>query len=124
MRPVVLRDRGPQEREPLADGGSVRFPEPVGEAATIHTPHSEIRTFGDSFDCADASFRLALEEGLLERLRELAQASDEQVEEEARMALPASAETVSVHVVEVAGASGRVLRCSAVTRPMADRGLG
>ena len=77
MPPVVLRDREPHELEPLADGGTVRFPEPVGEAATIHTLHSEIRTFGDSFGCEEASFRLALEAGLLERLRELAQASDE-----------------------------------------------
>ena len=67
MPPVVLRDREPHELEPLADGGTVRFPEPVGEAATIHTLHSEIRTFGDSFGCAEASFRLALEAGLLER---------------------------------------------------------
>jgi saccharopine dehydrogenase-like NADP-dependent oxidoreductase len=124
MPPVVLRDREPQELEPLADGGNVRFPEPVGEAATIHTLHSEIRTFGDSFDCAEASFRLALEEGLLERLRELARASDEQVAEAARTALPSSAETVSVHVVEAEGVSGRVLRCCAVTRPIPDWGLG
>jgi saccharopine dehydrogenase-like NADP-dependent oxidoreductase len=124
MPPVVLRDGEPQELEPLADGGNVRFPEPVGEAATIHTLHSEIRTFGDSFDCAEASFRLALEEGLLERLRELARASDEQVAEAARTALPSSAETVSVHVVEAEGVSGRVLRCCAVTRPIPDWGLG
>jgi len=124
MPPVVLRDGQPHELEPLADGGTVSFPEPVGDASTIHTLHSEIRTFGDSFGCRSASFRLALEPGLLERLRELAQSSDEEVDAAAQKALPASGETVSVHVVEVEGESGRVLRCCAVTRPMADWGLG
>jgi saccharopine dehydrogenase (NAD+, L-lysine-forming) len=124
MPPVALRGGEPHELEPLADGGSVRFPAPVGDAATIHTLHSEIRTFGDSFGCDEATFRLALEPALLERLRELAGASEEEVEEAARTALPPSAETVSVHLVEVEGHSGRVLRCSAVTEPMAAWGIG
>jgi saccharopine dehydrogenase-like NADP-dependent oxidoreductase len=124
MPPVALRDGEPHELEPLTDGGTVHFPDPVGDAATIHTVHSEIRTFGESFGCKEASFRLALEPGLLERLRELTQASDDEVAEAARTALPPSPETVSVHVVEVEGASDRVLRCSAVTRPMPEWRLG
>lgn len=124
MAPVALRDGTPHELEPLSDGGTVRFPPPVGEAATIHTLHSEIRTFGHSFGAREASFRLALEQGLLTRLRELAGASDEQVEEAARSAVPASSHTVSVHMVEAEGGFGRVLRCCAVTTPKADWGLG
>jgi lysine 6-dehydrogenase len=124
MAPVVLREREPREIEPLADGGIVKFPNPVRNAHTIHTLHSEIRTFRDSFGCQDASFRLALEPTLLARLRELAQAGDDQVEEAARTALPPSANTVSVHVVEVEGRSGRVLRCCATTHPMRDWELG
>jgi saccharopine dehydrogenase-like NADP-dependent oxidoreductase len=46
------------------------------------------------------------------------------VEEAARTALPPSANTVSVHVVEVEGRSGRVLRCCATTHPMRDWELG
>jgi saccharopine dehydrogenase-like NADP-dependent oxidoreductase len=121
---VALEDGEPHELEPLTDGGTVHFPDPVGDAATIHTIHSEIRTFGESFGCTEASFRLALEPALLERLRELAGASEEEVDEASRTALPPSAETVSVHVVEVEGQSGRVLRCYAVTRPMGDWNLG
>jgi lysine 6-dehydrogenase len=124
LAPVALRGGEPTELEPLSDGGRVSFPEPIGEAATIHTLHSEIRTFGDSFGCEEASFRLALHPELVDRLRELAGTSDEQVAEAARSAVPASAETVSVHVVEAEGRSGRVLRCCAITRPMADWGLG
>jgi saccharopine dehydrogenase-like NADP-dependent oxidoreductase len=124
MAPVVLRDGEVRELEPLADGGVVRFPDPVREASTIHTLHSEIRTFGQSFGCEEASFRLALEPGLLERLRRLADAGDAEVEAAAREALPPSANTVSVHVVEAEGRSGRVLRCCATTHPMKDWGLG
>ncbi len=124
LAPVALRGGEPTEQQPLSDGGRVSFPDPVGEADTIYTLHSEIRTFGESFGCEESSFRLALEPTLVERLRELAGASDDEVAEAARSAVPASAETVSVHVVEAEGRSGRVLRCCAVTRPMADWGLG
>jgi saccharopine dehydrogenase-like NADP-dependent oxidoreductase len=124
MAPVALRDGEPRELEPLADGGTVRFPPPVREAPTIHTLHSEIRTFGQSFGCDEASFRLALEPGLLDRLRELARAGDAEVEAAARTALPPSANTVSVHVVEAEAHSGRVLRCCAVSHPMKQWGLG
>ena len=49
MAPVVLDDGVPRELEPLSPGGVVRFPEPIGEVATIHTLHSELQTFGSSF---------------------------------------------------------------------------
>ena len=49
----------------------MEFGEPIGAAETIYTLHSELRTFGDSFGCREASFRLSLSPALLERLREL-----------------------------------------------------
>ena len=46
MKPVVLRDGSPVEIEPMSDGGTVDFGQPIGEAETIYTIHSEMRTFG------------------------------------------------------------------------------
>ena len=121
MKPVVLRDGSPVQIEPLSDGGSVDFGEPIGEADTIHTIHSEMRTFGSSFGCREASFRLGLKPELLATLRELTTAPEDEVERKAQEALPPSASTVSVHLVE-ATADGRAVRVRAVTR--ADGGVG
>ncbi len=100
------------------------FPEPIGEAETIHTLHSEVRTFPDSFGCRESSFRLSLAPQLLARLRELREASEDEIEEAARSALPPSPHTVSVHLIEAAAEDGRTVRVSATTHPMEDWGLG
>jgi lysine 6-dehydrogenase len=123
MRPVVLRDGSPVEIEPMSDGGTVDFGEPIGEAETIHTIHSEMRTFGPSFGCREASFRLGLKPELLETLRELTKAPADEVQRKAKEALPPSASTVSVHLVE-ASADGRAVRVRAVTEPMEEWGIG
>jgi saccharopine dehydrogenase (NAD+, L-lysine-forming) len=123
MAPVVLRDGEPAELEPLSDGGEVEFPAPIGTQPTVHTLHSELRTFGDSFGCRECSFRLSLSPELLARLRELQGSDDEVVAAAAARTLPPSARTVSAHVVEAAGPSGRV-RVSALTEPMPEWGLG
>jgi hypothetical protein len=60
LAPIVLRDGQPVPIEPLTAGGSVDFGEPIGVAETIYTLHSELATFGPSFGCAGASFRLSL----------------------------------------------------------------
>jgi saccharopine dehydrogenase-like NADP-dependent oxidoreductase len=122
MAPVEIRDGAPAELEPLEPGGTVILPPPVGRADTIHTIHSEMRTFGESFGCAEASFRLSLSEPLLERLRELAERPNE-VDAAARRALPPSAKTVSVHRVEAVGAE-RTTAITAITRPAERWGLG
>lgn len=123
LAPMAVRRGEPAELEPLQDGGRQSFPDPIGEADTIYTLHSEIRTFPDSFGCREASFRLALAPAVLERVRALIGASDEEIEAASRRALPPSAKTVSVHAVEAAGTE-RVVRCTAVTRPMEEWGLG
>ena len=123
MKPVVLRDGSPVEIEPMADGGTVDFGEPIGEAETINTIHSEMRTFGPSFGCREASFRLGLKPELLKTLRELTAAPAGEVERRTKEALPPSASTVSVHLVE-ATANGRVVRVRAVTEPMEEWGIG
>jgi len=123
MKPVVLRDGAPAEVDPMSDGGTVDFGEPIGEAETIHTIHSEMLTFGPSFGCRQASFRLGLKAELLETLRELTTAPADEVERKAKEALPPSASTVSVHLVD-ASANGRRVRVRAVTEPMEEWGIG
>ena len=123
LPPVAVRDGKPVELEPLTPGSPVDLPEPIGIAETIYTLHSEIRTFPHSFGCSESSFRLSLAPTLLARLRELAGGSEAEIEQAARAALPPSARTVSVHVVE-AEAGGRCVRVTALTRPLAEWGLG
>jgi saccharopine dehydrogenase (NAD+, L-lysine-forming) len=122
LSPVVLRDGRPLEIAPLTDGGRVDFGEPIGVADTIYTLHSELVTFAESFGCAEASFRLSLAAGLLEQLERLAGATEEERRAAAREAAPPSAETVSVHLVRVAGAAGGLVSVRAITRPWS--GLG
>jgi lysine 6-dehydrogenase len=123
LSPVVLRDGEPQEIEPLSAGGVVEFGEPIDAADTILTLHSELRTFGDSFGCREASFRLSLSPDLLTTLRELTEAPETEVRRIAAEAAPPSSKTVSVHLVE-ASTSGRSVRVRAVTEPIERWGFG
>jgi lysine 6-dehydrogenase len=136
LAPVVLRDGKPVELEPLSDGGEVDFGDPIGTGETIHTLHSELRTFGPSFGCREASFRLSLPPVLLAELRELiadldtpgreaeeAANADSRIDARAHEAVPASPDTVSVHIVE-AGSGDRAVRVRAVTRPVEGSGMG
>jgi lysine 6-dehydrogenase len=120
LKPVVLRDSRPVEIEPLTPGGRLDFGEPIGTAETIYTLHSELATFGESFGCREASFRLSLAPAVEARLRALAGAPPEEVEAAAREAAPASDQTVSVHLVRVvpaaAGSAAPVI-VRAVTEP-------
>jgi saccharopine dehydrogenase (NAD+, L-lysine-forming) len=123
LRPVVIRDGEPVEVEPLSPGGTVRFADPIGDGETIHTIHSEMRTFPASFGCREASFRLSLAPALLERLRELAGADEATRRAAAAAALPPSASTVSSHVIE-ARHGERSVRVTSFTPPREEWGLG
>ena len=123
LKPVVLRGGRACEIDPLSPGGKVDFGPPVGQADTIHTLHSELATFGDSFGTRNASFRLALEPGLLERLRKLAKGTAERIAREQRKAVPPSPKTVAIHLVEAAG-GGREIRVRCVTKPSKKWRLG
>ncbi len=124
MAPVVLDEGVPRELAPLAPGGTVRFPEPIGDVTTIHTLHSELRTFGSSFGVRRASFRLSLAPELLQRLQALRGAAELEVAAAQAAAAPPSARALSAHVVEVRAAGGRAVRVSALTRPMEQWQLG
>ena len=123
LAPVVLREGEPVELEALASGGTVDFGEPIGPAPTIHTLHSELLTFGESFGCRAASFRLSLADELLVRLRELAGATEQAKEAAGRDAGRPSPRTVSVHLVEVRHGESEA-RMRAVTRPHDEWGMG
>jgi len=116
LAPVLIREGKAVEVGPLTPGGTVDYGEPIGPAETIFTLHSELATFGESFGCRNASFRLSLAPALLGRLEELVGAPEEEVAAAAREAVPQSNETVSVHLVRVAAGDGRTVSVRAVTR--------
>jgi saccharopine dehydrogenase-like NADP-dependent oxidoreductase len=105
------------EIEPLEPGGIVEYGEPIGAGETIYTLHSELATFGESFGCRRASFRLSLAPALLERLKGLADAGDEEVAQAAREAASPSNQTVSVHLVRASAGNGRSVTARAITEP-------
>jgi lysine 6-dehydrogenase len=123
MRPVVLRDGEPEEIDPLTVGGVVEFGEPIGATETILTLHSELLTFGDSFGCREATFRLSLSPELLSTLRELTEVPEAEIRRIAGEAVPPSGKTLSVHLVEAHG-GGRSVRVRALTEPQDVWGLG
>lgn len=116
MEPVIIRAGNLERVEPLTFGGAIDFGEPIGASDTIYTLHSELATFGESFGCREASFRLSLAGPLLDRLRRLAGASDEEVAAAAQQAEPQSNQTVSVHLVRIRAPETEI-SIRAVTRP-------
>jgi lysine 6-dehydrogenase len=123
MPPIALINGRAEELRPLQDGPRVDFGDPIGEAETIFTLHSEVLTFGSSFDAPNVTFALSLAPAVLEGLRGLEGASEGRIAEVARSASPPSANTVGVHVVEVSGAGSEV-RARSFTPPHREWGLG
>ena len=119
---MVVQGGNPSEIEPLSDGGSVDFGEPIGAAPTIHTLHSELRTFPESFGCREASFRLSLAPAVLERVRELASAPPERVAAAAAEASPPPPPPVGARRRRLS--RGTRVRVRAVTEPIPEWGLG
>jgi saccharopine dehydrogenase (NAD+, L-lysine-forming) len=123
MPPMALVDGRARELEPLQVGPTADFGEPIGEGETIFTLHSEVLTFGSSFDCPNVTFALSLSPKVLESLEKLRGASEERIAEVARSASPPSANTVSVHIVELSG-EDTMVRARSVTPPHESWGLG
>jgi saccharopine dehydrogenase-like NADP-dependent oxidoreductase len=108
LRPVVLADGALLEVAPLSGEAERELPV-VGRVKGLFTLHSELATLPDAFpSLRQASFRLCLARGLLEKLLAL---------EDGELPDPyvQSPESVAVHLVEV-GANRRVVVGAAVTR--------
>jgi lysine 6-dehydrogenase len=123
MAPMALINRRPQEMRPLQDGPRADFGDPIGVADTIFTLHSEVLTFGKSFDAPNVTFALSLSPAVLESLKDLEGASEERIAQVARSASPPSANTLSIHIVEADGAD-TAIRARSVTPPNEKWGLG
>jgi Saccharopine dehydrogenase NADP binding domain len=103
MRPVVVEDGYVIEVSPLSGEATRRLPDPVGEARGIYTLHSELATLPSAFPTLkEASFRLCLSPGLLEKLLALEEGEEPEPYEQS----PAS---VAVHLVDAEGAGRRVV---------------
>jgi saccharopine dehydrogenase-like NADP-dependent oxidoreductase len=103
MRPVVVADGELTEVEPLSGEAEREFPEPVGRATGIYTLHSELATLPTSYpSLQEASFRLCLTPGLLEKLLAL---------EDGELPEPyvQSPDSVAVHEVELSANGSRVV---------------
>jgi len=109
MEPMVVREGELGPVPPLSGEAEHEFPEPVGAATGIYTLHSELATLPQAFPTLrEASFRLCLSPGLLEKL--LALPDGEEPEPYTQ-----SSESVAVHVVEVS-ADGSGVTGVTVTR--------
>jgi saccharopine dehydrogenase-like NADP-dependent oxidoreductase len=95
MRPVVVSNGRAAELEPLSGRAEREFPAPIGRATGIYTLHSELATLPAAFPTLrEASFRLCLAPGLLEKLLALG-------DDEAPEPYEQSEASVAVHLVEV-----------------------
>ena len=119
--PIVLRDGAPVTLAPLAYGGPVAFPEPIGERSSVYTLHSDVLTLGASLGAADVDVRLALAPRVERTLRQIAQGAP------APPVAPPSAQTWSAQVAELTGERGGAparVRATALTPPHEAWGLG
>lgn len=102
MRPMVVQDGRATDVAPLSGAAERDFPDPVGRAAGIYTLHSELATLPARYPTLEeASFRLCLSPGLLEKLLALPEGEEPEPYEQ-------SPSSVAVHVVEVADGGAAV----------------
>ena len=110
MRPMVVRDGRLVDVEPLSGEAEREFPDPVGTARGIYTLHSELATLPAAYPTLEeASFRLCLSAGLLEKLLALRDG-------EAPEPYVQSPQSVAVHVVEVADGEAGAVTGLTITR--------
>ena len=119
--PMVVRDGEAVEVEPLADGGEIEFPPPIGRRTSIRTLHSEVLTLPESLGARAADFRLSLGPGVLDKLLELRERPPEELA--AVRAVPPSPRTWSAQHVLVRGAENEAVVAS-LTPPHVEWGMG
>jgi hypothetical protein len=110
MEPMVVADGELRPAPPLSGEAEREFPEPIGRATGIYTIHSELATLPTAYpSLREASFRLCLSPGLLEKL--LAVRGGEEPEPYTQ-----SPDSVAVHLVEAENGDGRTVVGMTVTR--------
>jgi len=110
LAPMVVADGRLREAEPLSGAASRAFPDPVGTREGVYTLHSELATLPARYpSLREASFRLCLAPGLIERL--LALRDGDEPEPYAQ-----SSAAVSAHVAEARGGDGRWVVGTSLTR--------
>jgi saccharopine dehydrogenase-like NADP-dependent oxidoreductase len=109
MEPMVVHEGRLGPVPPLSGEAEHEFPEPVGRATGIYTLHSELATLPRAFPTLrEASFRLCLSPGLLDKLLALPVGDEPEPYTQ-------SPESVAAHVVELA-ADGSAVTGMTITR--------
>jgi Saccharopine dehydrogenase NADP binding domain len=110
MSPVVVRSGELQEVQPLSGRRARTFPEPLGEREGIYTLHSELATLPVRYpSLEEASFRLCLAPGLIEKLLALPEGEEPEPYTQ-------SSASVAAHVVEARNGDGRAVAGTSLTR--------
>jgi Saccharopine dehydrogenase NADP binding domain len=110
MSPMVVRGGELQEAKPLSGKATRTFPEPVGEKEGLYTLHSELATLPARYpSLQEASFRLCLAPGLVEKLLALPEGEEPEPYTQ-------SGASVAAHVVEALDGNGRVAVGTSLTR--------
>jgi hypothetical protein len=110
MSPMVVRGGELQETQPLSGKQARTFPEPVGEREGIYTLHSELATLPVRYpSLEEASFRLCLAPGLIERLLALPEGEEPEPYTQ-------SSASVAAHVAEARNGDGRAVTGTSLTR--------
>ena len=110
MRPMVVEGGRLQDTEPISGRKSRVFPDPVGEKEGIYTLHSELATLPERYPTLEeASFRLCLAHGLIEKLLALPEGEEPEPYTQ-------SSASVSAHVVEARNGDGRAVTGTSLTR--------
>ena len=110
LAPVVVRGGELEEAEPISGRATRTFPDPVGEKEGIYTLHSELATLPARYpSLEEASFRLCLAPGLIEKLLALPEGEEPEPYTQ-------SSASVSAHVVEARNGDGRSVVGTSLTR--------
>jgi saccharopine dehydrogenase-like NADP-dependent oxidoreductase len=114
LPPVVVRAGTVVEVEPLSGRAEREFPAPIDRATGIYTLHSELATLPDAFPgLREASFRLCLADGLMEKLLALPEGAEPEPYEQS----PAA---VAVHLVDADGLVGMTITRGGSARSTAE----
>jgi lysine 6-dehydrogenase len=125
VAPMVVREGRATEIAPMTPGGSIAFPDPVGERDSLFTLHSEVRTLPESLGASECDFRLSLMPAVLDALTALRDRPPEEIA--ALRAQPPSPRTYSAQHVEVRGEQGGrplTVTVTGLTVPHDEWGLG